>query len=614
MSTCAARLATAAVALLITGCASLGLSTDTAPKQVAAAAPAPVTLGVQVEVVAPDELKALLERHLDVVRLGRIAREEVDDSEWARLIDAAPAQVRELLQTEGYFAASVALERQPRRAASEPDTVRLLVTAGPRARVTAVRLEVQGELEQQATQGDDAARKAREAWRAGWELPVGRPFRNTAWSDAKASALARLRAAGYATAQWSGTAADVDTASGEVRLVAVIDSGPLFRLGSLQVDGLVRQDAETVDHLAGALRGAAVTETLLLDFQERLQKAGLFESITVTLDTDPDTAAEARILVQLHEAPLQVYTFGVGISAKTGPRTSVEHVYRRVFGYAATARNKVEWGAKRQAWEGEVSTHPGEGFYRNLLGGAVERLETDSDTVLSQRLRLGRTQDTKVIERLYFLEGERSVRRTDVLRTSAVGISANYHGVWRDVDSVVLPTQGFIFAGQVGVGRSHGTNAETGWFSRAYARLTGYMPLGSAWYGQGRVEIGRVFLPRNGVAPQSQLFRAGGDDSVRGYSYLSLGPLVDGAVGGGSVLVTSSVELARPISASLPSVWGAVFVDAGNAVDSWGDLKPAVGYGVGVRWRSPVGPLRLDWAYGRDVHRSRLHFSVGIAF
>jgi translocation and assembly module TamA len=45
-----------------------------------------------------------------------------------------------------------------------------------------------------------------------------------------------------------------------------------------------------------------------------------------------------------------------------------------------------------------------------------------------------------------------------------------------------------------------------------------------------------------------------------------------------------------------------------------GAIKPAVGAGVGVRWRSPVGPLRLDWAYGREVHKSRLHFSVGIAF
>jgi translocation and assembly module TamA len=307
----------------------------------------------------------------------------------------------------------------------------------------------------------------------------------------------------------------------------------------------------------------------------------------------------------------------VGVSANTGPRASVEHTYRRVFGYAATARNKVEWGGLRQAWDGELSTHPGEGFYRNLLGGAVERLESDSDIVLSQRVRLGRTQDTQRIERLYFVEAERSSRSTLTdprTKSDTVAVSLNYHGVWRQLDSVVLPTDGFSLSAQGGVGRSHGTDAESGPFTRVYARLTGYKPIGRQWYGSARVELGQVFKKDAVAVPESQLFRAGGDDSVRGYSYRSLGPIVDGAVAGGTSLATASIELARPISASLPSVWGAVFVDAGQASNGFSTIEPALGAGIGVRWRSPVGPLRLDWAYGREVRKSRIHFSVGIAF
>jgi translocation and assembly module TamA len=423
-----------------------------------------------------------------------------------------------------------------------------------------------------------------------------------------------LRAAGYATAAWTGTGAQVDPARHEVRLFVAIDSGPLFKLGTLQIDGLVTHDTETVRQLAVAREGTPVTETLLLDFQERLQKAGLFENVTVTLDSDPATAGAAIVQVRLREAPLQVWTFGLGVSANTGPRASVEHVYRRVFGYAATARNKAEWGTKRQAWEGEIATHPGEGLYRNLIGGAVENLETGSDTVLSQRIRVGRTQDTTRIERLYFAEVERGKRESALGKVITVATSVNYHGVWRDVDSVLLPTEGFVFAGQAGFGRSHGTASPTGWFTRAYGRLTGYLPLGASWYGQARVELGRVFKPTDVAVPESQRFRAGGDESVRGYGYKELGPVTNGVVGSGNVLLTSSVELARPVSARLPSVWGAVFVDAGNAAESFSGFRPALGYGIGVRWRSPVGPLRLDWAYGREVRRSRVHFSVGIAF
>jgi translocation and assembly module TamA len=126
--------------------------------------------------------------------------------------------------------------------------------------------------------------------------------------------------------------------------------------------------------------------------------------------------------------------------------------------------------------------------------------------------------------------------------------------------------------------------------------------------------MGQVYLGANMVVPEALKWRAGGDESVRGYSYRSLGPLVDGALGSGTALFTGSVELARPFLDSMPSLWGAVFVDAGNAADNFGSIRPVYGTGVGVRWRSPVGPLRLDWAYGSETHKGRIHFSVGIAF
>ena len=57
-----------------------------------------------------------------------------------------------------------------------------------------------------------------------------------------------------------------------------------------------------------------------------------------------------------------------------------------------------------------------------------------------------------------------------------------------------------------------------------------------------------------------------------------------------------------------------MFVDAGNAAQDWEDYEPAIGYGVGVRWRSPIGPLKVDLAYGERVNSLRLHLSVGVSF
>lgn len=625
------RLWVAVAALLVLGgCAALRGEPPTppaapsenpsAPLTAETVAPAPgsmaATLGVRVVIEAPDDLRALLERHLDLVRLGQFASAEVADTEWSRLVDATPAQARELLQTEGYFAPRIAIAREPASTPGEPDTVRLTVTPGPATRVSRVTVQAEGDLERAATAGDAQAVATLAELRKRWALPAGARFRNADWSAAKAGALARLRAAGYATAVWSGTGAEVDPDADTVRLFVVADSGPLFRYGELQIDGLVVHDADTVRNLVAAPAGAPVTETLLLDFQDRLQKSGLFEGVSVTLDTDPAQAAHARIVARVRESALQVYTFGIGISANVGPRASLEHTWRRVFGQPVSARNKFEWGAKRKAWDGEISTHTQPNLYRYLVGGAVEQLQSDTDTVLSQRVRTGRAQDTERIDRLTYVEYERSTRRTvDLLvNTKAIATSLNFRGVRRELDDVLLPTRGYSLSGQVGVGYSHGKNAEPGPFERVFGRVTAYVPLGNQWQLTGRVEAGKVFLRANGVVPESQQFRAGGDDSVRGYAYRSLGPIVDGAVGSGNALYTSSVEIAHPIAASLPSVWGAAFIDAGNAGNGFRGLDPAVGYGVGVRWRSPLGPLRLDWAYGRQVRKSRIHFSVGITF
>ena len=611
------RLAWALALLLVTlaGCASFGAAPAAGPAAAASAADGPIGPVVKIEIEAPGTLKDLLERHLDLSRLARLTRgDAVTDTELARLIDAAPAQVRGLLQTAGHFNAGLTVQRLPAAVRGQPETVRLRVDPGPLTRVSRVTIEAEGALERDQLAGDSRARNTLTELRSGWALRAGDVFRNGDWSDAKLAALSRLRSAGYAAAAWSGTGAEIDPATNSARLFLVADSGPLFRSGEIQVEGLGRQEEATVKALAGFARGSPVTEALLLDYQERLQKAGLFESVTVALDPNPEQADAATLLVRLREQPVQVYTVGIGLSANTGPRASVEHVYRRVFGYAVSSNNKFELGRVRQAWTGEVSTHPGERFGRWLIGGAIERLVSDDDTVMSQRLRAGRAQDARQIEQLAFAEVERAVRSTALGKTSTFALSANYHVVLRELDSVLLPTQGYTLALQGGVGRSHGTASNSGYFTRAYGRYTLYRPLGQSWYGQARVEVGQVFLPSGVAAPDSQLFRAGGDDSVRGYGYRSLGPLTNGVVGSGPTLATASVELARPFLASMPALWGAVFVDVGRAGDSFGSLNPAWGYGAGVRWRSPVGPLRLDLAWGQEVRKMRLHFSVGIAF
>ena len=633
--------ALAAAVLLLAGCAQW-LPAKPAPASTATTSTeAPAAVGgtvIQLTLDAPAALRPVLEKGLDLSRLQTLRGDEaIDDTEWARLVGAAPAQARELLQTEGYFDAQVTVQRQAAAASlgTTPDSapnsapvqrITLTVLPGPRTQVTSLQVLTTGALQDRAQAGEADAVALRAALPTTGTLQPGRPFRNPEWTETKQQLLARVRAAGYATVRLADSQADIDAAAQQAQLRVEMASGPLFLAGAVQVDGLKRQDEATVRHLAGFGAGTPLTEARLLDWQERLQKAGLFESATVTFDPDPAQADAAPLRVRLIEQALQQATVGAGISANTGPRATLEHTHRRAFGQAVTAHNKLEWGRDAQSWAGDFQTHPGEGFYRNLLGVQIDRVKSATDLVLSQRLRLGRTQDTPRIERLYFVEWLRS-KQTDLATSAstaasttavpntASALSVNYHWVWRDLDSVLLPTRGSTWSLQAGVGQASSEGGSSGPFSRLYGRATGYLPLGQSWYGQARLELGHIVKSDRVTVPDALGFRAGGDDSVRGYGYRSLAPTAaDGSVLSGQSLLTGSVELARPILASLPAVWGAVFVDAGRAVDRWADYRPALGYGAGVRWRSPIGPLKVDLAWGQELRRLRLHFSVGIAF
>ncbi|MEW6707714.1 MAG: BamA/TamA family outer membrane protein [Pseudomonadota bacterium] len=605
----AARLA--ACLLLALGLAGCGLFNRA--RQPEAAAAEPTVPLVKLEVQAPGTLQRLLETNLDLARLTRLAGgQTVSETELARLVAAAPAQARELLETEGYFQPVVQVTRVPD---TDPPLVRVNVQPGPRARVGRFTFEVEGELERRASAGDREAQQTLQALREDWLLKPGDPFRNALWGDAKSAALAQLRAAGYAAATWSGTSAQVSVRDDTVRLFVVADSGPLFLAGPLQIEGLQHQTEREVRNLAGFEPGTPVTDKLLLDFQERLQTAGLFSRASVTIEPDPAQAGAAPILVRVQELSLQQATAGVGYSAQAGPRTSLEHWHRRLLGFAVTSRTKAEWGRDRQSLEGDITTHAKRDFWRDLVGYAVTREKTSSDTVTSNRLRVGRAQDTPRRQRLYFVEGTVARRSTAEVNEQASAVSLNYHWGWRRLDSMVLPTDGYTFSLQTGVGRAHDQTNLSGAFTRLYGRLTGYKPFGDSWYANARLELGQVYASNAVEVPDPLRFRAGGDESVRGYGYRELSPRDEaGKLIGGNALFTASVEVARPVSAKLPSVWWAVFVDAGRAADNFGELKPAYGVGAGVRWRSPVGPLKLDLAWGNETRKPHLHLSVGIAF
>jgi len=132
---------------------------------------------------------------------------------------------------------------------------------------------------------------------------------------------------------------------------------------------------------------------------------------------------------------------------------------------------------------------------------------------------------------------------------------------------------------------------------------------------RGRGEIGTTWVDDFSKLPKSLRFFTGGDTSVRGYAFETLGPENDaGEVIGGRHVMVFSAEAMMPVSGD--DWFGAVFVDSGNAFDSFQEMDLKTGAGVGVRWRSPIGMVRVDIAVPLNAgsRSPRLHLGIGAEF
>jgi translocation and assembly module TamA len=572
----------------------------------------------RLDITAPDRLKKLLLGYLDLARFqeeaARDATLDIRRSELRRLVVSAPEQARALLAGEGYFNPKITTrvgEEKP----NEPVLVSILIEPGPLTRIGSVQFVFEGALDARLAANDPLAQALQDKLEKGWALSENEVFRQETWASAKNSALARIRADGYPTASWSGTSVTVDAETNKAALYLVADSGPGFFFGDIRIEGLVRHPPSAIVNLAPFDKGSAYSEKRLLDWQERIQKLNLFDNVFVATDLDPKQADAAPVVVQVHELQLQTATMGVGISTDSGPRVSVEHLHRNIFAADWQAKSKVQLGRKESLGSLDLTSHPWPGRRRGLISTQLSRSLDDKDSALSARqLRVGLLNEGERLERTDYVEVQRAKVVSDegVVLSQATALSATSQWIFRDVDSQTQPTRGTTSMGQLTVGRSFSALSEAGYFTRAYAKVTGYLPLRSDWRVIARAEAGQVFARDAVSIPDPLLFRAGGDDSVRGYPYRSLGIEKDDAIVGGRAIATGSVEFAHPLTKRLPSLLGAVFVDVGDAAERFGNLRANTGYGFGVRWLSPVGALRLDAAYGHEVKRWRMHFSVGV--
>ncbi len=587
----------------------------------------PAELGAtafDIVVRAPAAIKALLEQHMDLGRYRAVT--DLEDAELARLMALADGNVRNLVGTLGYFSPSIDISRtandQPTIGnANARLTIAVNVEPGQITLVQAVDISFAGDIAQVLRAGTDPDVMAqRSTIERNWRLPVGQPFTQDAWVGAKTQALRDLVGRRYPAGKVDYSLAEIDPPNSSAKLGVTLDSGPAYRLGKMVVSGVERYSPVLVPRLARLKEGAVYDQKELLEAQQRLASSGYYDSANIFMSPDSDPNA-APVQVQVREAKLQKIIFGIGFTTDAGPRASVEHTHLRVPGTDWRAVTKLQIEKKAPFAQTEWTSLPDEANWKWVGLARAERVNDNQLVSNDQRLRFGRAQSGDRIDRNMYVQYDRaSVQGSGVNGNTAAStgagsaISGNYVWTGRYFDSLPFPGQGYGFGAELGGGLTLTDQRLP--YLRLVGRWLGIWPLQ-----QGRIatrlEAGAVLAKDNARVPGTELFRTGGDSTVRGYAYRDIGiPLVNGAVGPGRYLGVASIEWQRPIRRNglLTEFENTFFVDAGAVGEKTNGLRPALGLGTGVRWKSPIGPLQIDLAYGVKTKQLRLHTSVGFVF
>ena len=558
------------------------------------------TLTYRVTVDAPSPLKETLTREVGLTRWQGYS--EMTEDLLARLAREAIEETRNFAAAEGYFSAAIDVKIDR---STTPISVTLIVKPGVPTKIASVRIEVTGPALTNAPLGTEAIASIRRDW----GLPEGAQFRQQAWTLAKERALNTLTGSPYAAARIVRTEAAIDPDKATADLYVELASGPEFRFGTFEISGLSKYDPSLVRNFILIEPGTPYSDVVLNRFVRRLNASGYFASVQAKVDQDTTHPENATVNIAVIEARPKRFEGGVGYSTDVQWRTNASYRDVNFDGHGTQFLADARLETRVQSGSVKFQRPPTDYHWIASYYAAAER--TDIESLVTRTAAFGTRwhsideRDERAMSATYFVDEQKPQGAPKV---TANALYAEYEWHWRRVDDLLAPTKGFMAAIFAGAGIP-GVSTRT--FGRIRAQYAAWVPLGKDSELNVRAEAGAVLADsRNGV-PSKLLFRTGGSTTVRGYDFESLGVREGDAIVPGRYYGVVSVDAIRWID----SFWGiGVFVDAGNAVDSLSDAHLAVGYGVGARVRTPLGPFRLDVAYGQDVGQVRVQFSVGLTF
>ena len=552
--------------------------------------------GVDVEVEGIDSpLKDNVEVTLSIARL----EDDAPESAVRKTHNRAEREIRTALEPFGYYlpVIQVALE------GSEGEwKARYSIDPGPQFQVSKVDVQLTGE-------GSSDSLFAQLVT----DFPVveNEALDHARYESGKKKLLDYAARHGYFDAEIDSSSIRVSLEAQSAEILVHIDSGRRYQFGAVTLNQDVLED-RMVEGYVTTEPGDPWDVAPLLEMQTGLSSGPWFAAVEVNSQPENADSLAVPVEVDLIPAKTQKWELGLGYGTDTGVRGTVASQWRRL---------------NRRGHHAEAE----------LMASAIEY------SASAQYFIPWPYPDTR---QLTFFAG---VGKFDPSWSESwrVAVGSNFalsRGSWREVWSLAWEYEDFVVADQEGVSRllipgvswtrtraddalipskgnrirfdlrgAHDALLSSTSFAQAWLEIKAIRSLHSRVRIIGRATGARTFTDEFSALPPTHRFVTGGDNTIRGYGYETLGPEnSEGAIIGGNSLAVFSGELEYRFAAS----WGvAGFADTGNALDDFqGDL--ALGTGIGIRWFSPIGVVRLDGAIGLDDPGDpvRVHLSIGPDF
>lgn len=535
----------------------------------------------------------------NVLALTPLSSADCDSAPWRveRLYRNANEDIRAALRALGYYEPRIS---KSMRRDEECWHAEFQVDAGEPVRLRTVDIDIRGDA-----RTDQAVRRAR-----GVQPPQPGDILNHGRYRAYKQALLRAaNEAGYFEAEFDAARVVVDKPAHAADLTMHLDSGEKYRFGEVTFTPDILRE-RLLQGYTDIRPGDPYSAKLVNDLYEALGGSSYFASVSI--DTEPLDKESNTVPVDVHlvAAKRRVYSVGAGFSTDLGPNGRFKHTIRRIndrghqfdtelFGSPViTELNATyRWPKKDPRYE----------WFSIVTGVQHEKTDTSEQDSFKLGFLRSRSLGPKWLQTRYldYLYEDFTVAGQES-SSQLIIVGSN----WETAPGRVLgrAPEGYRLNFDVR-GASKALGSDTS-FMQLRAKAKYVWSLGDKTRALARTTLGATFKDRLSRLPASVRFFAGGDNSVRGYGFETLGPTDgDGKVLGGSYQLDFSLELDRLVR----DKWAvAVFVDTGDAFDQT-DIDLNTGVGIGLRWYSPVGPLRLDLAHPLDDPNEdyRIHISLG---